>query len=101
MCLWVLVVLVGVVLLVGVELVLELVVEDEELEPHTATAIVLARTAAVVSMAVSDVLLMGRAPIVARGFGRSPYQALTPPFAVARQEKRGPARRLPGGCAAL
>jgi hypothetical protein len=71
----VVVVLVGVVLLVGVELV---VAEDEEelLLPHPATAIVLASTAKAVRMAVSGVLLMGRAPIVARGLGGSPYQAL-------------------------
>lgn len=74
MCFFVVVVLVGVVLLVGVELV---VAEDEEelLLPHPATAIVLASTARAVTMAVSGVLLMGRTPIVARGLGGSPYQA--------------------------
>lgn len=74
MCFFVVVVLVGVVELVGVELV---VAEDEEelLLPHPATAIVLASTARAVTMAVSGVLLMGRAPIVARGLGGSPYQA--------------------------
>jgi len=56
------------------------VAEEEELPPllpHPATATVLARMAAVVSIAVSGVLLMGRAPVVidVRGFGRSPYQA--------------------------
>jgi hypothetical protein len=59
-------VVVGVLLVVGVE-------EDEELPPlppHPATATVLARTASVVSMAVSGVLFMGRAPIVARGLER-------------------------------
>ncbi len=76
LCLCVLVVLVGVVLLVGVLLELELVVEEDELDPHPATAIVLASTASAVRMAVSGVLLMGRAPIVARWLGGSPYQAL-------------------------
>jgi hypothetical protein len=69
----VVVVVVGVLLVVGV-------VEEElpDLLPHPATATALARMAAVVSMAVSGVLLMGRAPIVlARGFGRSPYQAFS------------------------
>jgi hypothetical protein len=70
--LWVLVVLVGVVLLVGVALDEE--VEDDELLPHPATAIVLASTAKAVRMAVSGVLLMGRAPIVARVLGGPPYQ---------------------------
>jgi uncharacterized membrane protein len=60
LCLCVGVVLVGVVLVVG--LVAE--VEEEELLPHPATATVLARTANAVSMAVSGVVLMGRAPIV-------------------------------------
>jgi EmrB/QacA subfamily drug resistance transporter len=67
------VVVVGVVLLVGVVLVVDFDEEDEL--PHPATATVLARTAAAVSMAVSGVLLMGRAPIVARGLGRPHYQA--------------------------
>ena len=73
MCFFVVVVLVGVLLLVGVALVDE--DEDEPLLPHPATATVLARTARAVSMAVSGVLLMGRAPIVARGIGGPPYQA--------------------------
>jgi hypothetical protein len=51
----------GVLLVVGVALV----VDDELLLPHPATAAVLARTTTVVSMAVSDVLLMGRAPDLA------------------------------------
>jgi EmrB/QacA subfamily drug resistance transporter len=68
-----LVVVVGVVLDVGVAL--DLLVEDELLEPHPATATVLASTARAVSMAVSGVLLMGWAPIVARGLGRAAYQA--------------------------
>jgi type III secretory pathway lipoprotein EscJ len=54
------------VLVVGVELVVAVDDEDEELLPHPATATVLARTAKAVSMAVSGVLFMGRAPIVAR-----------------------------------
>jgi hypothetical protein len=77
--LWV--VVVGVVLLVGVELLLE--EEDEELLlPHPATATVLARTAKAVSMAVSGVLLMGRAPIVARRLDDPPYQAPATQMAV-------------------
>jgi hypothetical protein len=72
------VVVVGVVLVVGVALV----VDEDELLPHPATAAVLARTITLVSMANSDVLLMGRAPDLARGFGCSPYQAVMPPFAV-------------------
>jgi hypothetical protein len=51
------------------------------LPPHPATATLLARTASVVSMAFSEVLLIGRAPIVAEGLGRSPYQAFTAPIA--------------------
>jgi hypothetical protein len=54
------VVVAGVLLVVGVALVV-----DDELLPHPATAAVLARTTTVVSMAVSDVLLMGRAPDLA------------------------------------
>ena len=53
------------------------------LPPHPATATLLARTASVVSMAVSEDFLMGRAPIVAEGLGRSPYQAVSGPTAVA------------------
>jgi hypothetical protein len=73
------VVVAGVLLVVGVAVVVD---EDELLLPHPATAAVLARTITLVSMAVSDVLLMGRAPDLARGFGCSPYQAFMPPFAV-------------------
>jgi uncharacterized membrane protein len=64
----------GVVLVVCGVLVVE---EEEELPPpHAASAIVLARRAASVSMAVSGVVLIGRAPIVARGLGDGPhYQA--------------------------
>jgi hypothetical protein len=62
-------------------------VEDVEeelplLPPHPAIATVAARVAASVSMAVSDVLLIGRAPlIVACLLGRSPYQAFSAPGA--------------------
>jgi hypothetical protein len=73
------VVVAGVLLVVGVAVVVD---EDELLLAHPATAAVLARTITLVSMAVSDVLLMGRAPDLARGFGCSPYQAVVPPFAV-------------------
>jgi hypothetical protein len=73
------VVVAGVLLVVGVALVVD---DDELLLPHPATAAVLARTTTVVSMAVSDVLLMGRAPDLARGFGCSPYQSLAMPFAI-------------------
>jgi hypothetical protein len=66
------VVLVGVVLEVGVLLAVEL--EEEELEPQPATASVLARTAAAVSITVSGLLLIGRAPVFARGRERPPYQ---------------------------
>jgi hypothetical protein len=62
-------------MVVGVPLVVGVAEEElSDLLPHPATATALARMAAVViSMAVSGVLLMGRAPIVlARGFGRSP-----------------------------
>jgi len=75
---------VGVWLLVGVVLLVEEEEEDELLLPHPATAIVLASTARAVRMAVSGVLLMGRAPIVARGLGGPPYQALATRIAVRR-----------------
>jgi len=67
--------------------------EEEELPPllpHPATARALARMAAVVSMAVSGVLLMGRAPIIARGLGRSRYQA----FAALADPGRSVAARI-------
>ncbi|HEX8714847.1 MAG TPA: MFS transporter, partial [Solirubrobacteraceae bacterium] len=80
MCLCVVLVLVLDVLVVGVVLVVA--VDEELLLPHPATAIVLARTARAVSMAVSGVLLIGRAPIVARGLGSPPYQGLASPIAV-------------------
>jgi hypothetical protein len=74
-----------VVVLVGVVVVLDAGFEEEleeELPPHPATAAVLARTAKVVSMAVSGVLLMGRAPVIARGLESPPYQGLAAPIAV-------------------
>jgi EmrB/QacA subfamily drug resistance transporter len=79
----VVVVLAGVVLLVGV---VPLVAVEEELPllPHPATATVLARTATAVSMAVSGVLFMGRAPIVARWLERPPYQAFAREIEVRR-----------------
>jgi EmrB/QacA subfamily drug resistance transporter len=65
-------------------LVVDLAVELPLLPPHPVTATLLARTASVVSMAVSEDFLMGRAPIVAEGLGRSPYQAFSGPSAVGR-----------------
>jgi hypothetical protein len=63
-------------------------VEDEllSLPPHPANATVTASVATSVSMAVSGVLLIVRAPvfIVVRRFGRSPYQAFAAPIAAAR-----------------
>jgi len=97
----VVVVVVGVVEL-GL-LVVGVVEELVPLPPHPATATVAASVATSVSMAVSGVLLMGRAPIVIdlRGFGRSPYQAFQAAIAGTGPEKRGPARRRPVGCATL
>ena len=66
--------------MVGV-LVVCLVVELELLPPHPATATPLVRSARLVSMAVSEDFLIGRAPIVAEGLGRSPYQASAGPIA--------------------
>jgi hypothetical protein len=63
-CFCVEVVLVGVVVGVCFE---ELLFEFPP--PHPATTRVLATTANSVSMAVSEVVLMGRAPVVARGLG--------------------------------
>ncbi len=65
---------------VGV-LVVCLAVELVPLPPHPATATPLARSARLVSMAVSEDFLIGRAPIVAEGLGRSPYQAFADPIA--------------------
>ena len=90
------VVVAGVLLVVGVVLVVD---EEELLLPHPATATVLTRTATAVSMAVSDVLLMGRAPIVARGVGRSPYQAFALPVdygrSIAAADLRHPSTQIP------
>jgi len=72
-----------VVVVVVVVLVLDGVEELLPLPPHPATTRVAARATTIVSMAVSGVLLMGRAPNVMRGFGRSPYQAFLAPIAVA------------------
>jgi len=74
LCLWVVVVLVGVVLDVGVAFDVD-VFDEEELLPHAATTMVDARRASSVSMAVSGVLLMGRAPVVDPRLGGPPYQA--------------------------
>jgi hypothetical protein len=79
LCLCVVVVVVVVVL--GLLVVGWVEGELVPLPPHPATATLLARTASVVSMAFSEVLLIGRAPIVAEGLGRSPYQAFTAPIA--------------------
>jgi EmrB/QacA subfamily drug resistance transporter len=73
-----------VVLVVGVPLVVGFAVELPDLPPQLATARVLARTAASVRIAVSGVLLMGRAPVVVCGLGRSPYQSPATPIAVGR-----------------
>jgi hypothetical protein len=72
----VVVVIVGVVFVAGLADVLP------ALPPHPATATVLARTVTSVSMAVSGVLFMGRAPVVARGLGGPPYQPFAAPIAV-------------------
>jgi EmrB/QacA subfamily drug resistance transporter len=74
-----------VVVVVGVALVVGFAVDElPALPPQPATAKVLARAATSVSMAVSGVLLMGRAPIVARGLGGSPYQPFATPIAPRR-----------------
>ncbi|HLB21742.1 MAG TPA: MFS transporter, partial [Solirubrobacteraceae bacterium] len=83
LCFLVVVVLVGVLLLVGVELVEE--EDDELLLPHPAIATVLASTATAVSMAVSGVLLMGWPPIVARGLGGAAYQAFSQQIPLRRE----------------
>lgn len=77
LCLCVVVVLVGVVLDAGVDV--DVVFDEEELLPHAATATVHARRASSVSMAVSGVLLMGRAPVVDPRLGGPPYQAPAKP----------------------
>jgi EmrB/QacA subfamily drug resistance transporter len=47
--------------------------------PQAAIASAAAAAARTVSMAVSGVRLIGRSPVLARGLGRSPYQAFTAP----------------------
>ena len=64
--------------------------------PQPATATLLARNARVVSMAVSEDFLMRRAPIVAEGLGRSPYQAFSGPSAVALVHMSVEATASPG-----
>jgi hypothetical protein len=81
LCLWVLVVVVGVVV-VGAALVVAVEEEAPDLPPHPVAASVLAMTTTSVRMAVCGVLLMGRVPIVACGLEISPYQSSTPAFAV-------------------
>jgi EmrB/QacA subfamily drug resistance transporter len=71
-----------VVVVVGEPLVVGLAEELPAFPPHPATATVVARAAASVSIAVSGVLLMGRAPIVASGLGGSAYQPSSRPIAV-------------------
>ncbi len=104
LCLCAVVVLVvGVALVVVVAPVVDL--EEEELPPlppQPATATVLASTATSVSMAVSGAVLMGRAPIVARGLGGSPYQAFAGSIAggqlvmsVETRASPGPPQRAP------
>ena len=73
-----------VVLVVGVLLVVGLADELPDLPPQPATALVLATARTSVSMAVSGVLFMCRAPIVACGLGCSPYQPSSTPIAVGR-----------------
>jgi hypothetical protein len=73
----------GAVVVVSVPLLNGFVVEElPDSLPQPATATVLARVAASVSMAVSGVLFIGRAPIVARGLAGSPYQPSETPIAV-------------------
>jgi hypothetical protein len=84
---------VGAVLVVvaGVELVAGVAVEAlPDLPPHPATARVHAKAAAIVSIAVSDVLFIGgRAPDLARGLGISPYQPSVALVALGRSVARG------------
>jgi hypothetical protein len=70
-----------VVVVVGVLLVVGLAEEEElaALPPHPPTATLVARAATSISMAASGVLFMGRAPVVARGLGGSPYQPFAAP----------------------
>src|SRR5665811_1989929 len=57
---------------------------------------VVARAATSVSMAFSGVLFMGRAPILARGLGGSPYQPFARRIAVGRPLMSAGATALPG-----
>jgi len=69
-----------VVVVVGVLLVVGLAEEElAALPPHPPTATLVARAATSVSMAAGGVLFMGRAPVVARGLGGSPYQPFAAP----------------------
>src|SRR5208282_287111 len=79
-CLCVVVVVAGVLVVAGWAEVDEVAV----LPPHPATATAAASAAASVSIAVSGVLFMGRAPVVARGLGGSPYQPFAAPIAGGR-----------------
>jgi hypothetical protein len=51
---------------------LDVVVSELDFPPQADSARLLASTAASVSMAVSGVLFMGRAPFLSRGMGRPP-----------------------------
>jgi EmrB/QacA subfamily drug resistance transporter len=73
-----------VVLVVGVPLVVGLAVELPDSPPQPATAPVLATARTSVRIAVSGFLLMGRAPVLVRGLGRSPYQPSAKAFAAER-----------------
>jgi EmrB/QacA subfamily drug resistance transporter len=86
---------------VGLLLVAGLAVEPPDLLPQPATATVLASTARSVSMAVSGVLFMGRAPMVVGGLGRSPYQAFTVSIAGRQAVVSVEATALPGPPEAL
>ncbi len=90
LCLWA--VVVGVLLVAGLA-------DEEELVallPQPAIATVAARAAARASIALSGVLFMGRAPILARGLGGSPYQPLAVPNAAARAVVSVEAKAPPG-----
>jgi len=65
----VVVVVLGVVVFVSGD---DVVVEELDFPPQAPSATLLASTAASVSMAVSGVLFMGRAPFLARGLGAHP-----------------------------
>ncbi len=82
------------VVVVGVPFVFGSAEELPDLPPHPATAMVLARTATSVRMAVSGVLLTGRTPIIARGLGRTTLPGV---FAT----PAGPGGALEAGWAAM